>query len=42
MQDVSKYKILFLGSSKVGKTNLIARYINNTFIGEHYPTHELT
>jgi GTPase SAR1 family protein len=36
-----KYRIVILGSSKVGKTNLIIRYLNNTFQDEYNPTNGL-
>ncbi len=36
-----KFRIIFVGCSRVGKTNLIMRYVNNTFRKDYYPTKEL-
>ena len=33
-----KFRIIILGCSKVGKTNLVMRYINNTFRNDYYPS----
>ncbi len=35
---LSKFRIMFIGNSSVGKTSLIHQYINNSFRKEYFPT----
>lgn len=35
---LKKFRIMILGNKCVGKTNLIAQFINNVFREEYYPT----
>ena len=37
-----KFRIIILGCSKVGKTNLVMRYINNTFRNDYYPSKDIS
>ena len=34
---ILNFKLIFIGESEVGKTNIISRYINNTFSEIHRP-----
>lgn len=36
-----KYRMIVLGTKKVGKTSLINVFINNNFRDEYYPTKDL-
>lgn len=38
---LSKFKIIFLGDSAVGKTTLIQQYLNNSFRKEYFPTTDI-
>jgi GTPase SAR1 family protein len=38
---IPKFRIVLLGCSEVGKTNLIMRYVNNTFRKEYNSTKSL-
>ena len=40
-QNLEKFRILILGSSRVGKTTLINQYINNFFKEIYYPTKDI-
>lgn len=37
-KDLSNFKIIVIGSSQVGKTSIINKYINKIFIESYFPT----
>ncbi len=38
---LTKFRIMLLGNSSVGKTSIITQFINNTFRDSYFPTSEI-